>query len=118
MTWTPFRPNESDLKSTAEDVSEIPAIQQTTLAKNKELRCPDRVAHQYQIAGSRVMLKVADELPAPLQGVGLFQQGAEYIGIGRISTGLGTPHIEPNPDFLGARVSFQTTGGQRVDFLG
>jgi len=40
------------------------------------------------------MLKVADELPAPLQGVGLFQPRAEYIGIGRISTGLGTPHIE------------------------
>jgi hypothetical protein len=118
MTWTPFRPNENDLKTTAEDVSEIPAIQQKTLANNKELRCPDRVAHQYQIAGGKVMLKVADELPAPLQGVGLFQPGAEYIGIGRISTGLGTPHIETNPDFLGARLSFQTAGGQRVDFLG
>jgi len=118
MTWTPFRPNESDLKTTAEDVSEIPAIQQTTLAKNKDLRCPDRVAHQYQIAGGKVMFKVADELPVPLQGVGLFQAGVEYIGIGRISTGLGTPHIETNPDFLGARLSFQTAGGQRVDFLG
>jgi hypothetical protein len=118
MTWTPFRPNANDLKTTAEDVSEIPAIQQKTLSKNKELRCPDRVAHQYQIAGGKVMLKVADELPAPLQGVGLFQPSAEHIGIGRISTGLGTPHIETNPDFLGVRLSFQTTGGQRVDFLG
>jgi hypothetical protein len=118
MTWTPFRPNENDLKTTAEDVSEIPAIQQKTLTRNKELRCPDRVAHQYQIAGGKVMLKVADKLPVPLQDVGLFQPGAEYIGIGRISTGLGTPHIETNPDFLGARLSFQTAGGQRVDFLG
>ncbi|HEY6391622.1 MAG TPA: hypothetical protein VIX89_10115, partial [Bryobacteraceae bacterium] len=117
MTWVPFRPNENDLKTTAGDVSEIPAIQQKTLAKNTNLRCPDRVAHQYQIAGGKVMFKVADQLPAPLQGVGLFQPGAEYIGIGRISTGLGTPHIETNPDFLGARLSFQTTAGQRVDFL-
>ena len=118
MSWIPFRPNENDLKTTAEDVSEIPAIQQKTLAENKDLRCPDRVAHQYQIAGGKVMFKVADELPAPMQGVGLFQPGAEYIGIGRISTGLGTPHIETNPDFLGVRLSFQTSGGQRVDFLG
>src|SRR5258708_30729199 len=118
MSWIPFRPNENDLKTTAEDVSEIPAIQQKTLAENKDLRCPDRVAHQYQIAGGKVMLRVADELPAPWQGVGLFQPGAEYIGIGRISLGLGTPHIETNPDFLGVRLSFQTSSGQRVDFLG
>jgi len=118
MSWIPFRPNENDLKTTAEDVSEIPAIQKKTLAENKDLRCPDRVAHQYQIAGGKVMFRVADELPVPLQGVGLFQPGAEYIGIGRVSTGLGTPHIETNPDFLGVRLSFQTNGGQRVDFLG
>ena len=118
MSWIPFRPNENDLKTTAEDVSEIPAIQQKTLAENKDLRCPDRVAHQYQIAGGKVMFRVADELPVPLQGVGLFQPGAEYIGIGRVSTGLGTPHIETNPDFLGVRLSFQTSSGQRVDFLG
>ncbi len=118
MSWIPFRPNENDLKTTAEDVSEIPAIQKKTLAENKDLRCPDRVAHQYQIAGGKVMFRVADELPVPLQGVGLFQPGAEYIGIGRVSTGLGTPHIETNPDFLGVRLSFQTSSGQRVDFLG
>ncbi len=118
MTWIPFRPNENDQKTTAEDVSEIPAIQQKTLSKNKDLRCPDRVAHEYQIAGGKVMFKVADDLPIPLKGVGLFQPGAEYTGIGRISTGMGTPHIETNPDFLGARLSFQTTGGQRIDFLG
>src|SRR5437667_11659525 len=118
MTWIPLRPDENDKTTIAEDVSEIPAIQQKTQAQNKQLRCPDRVAHQYQIAGGRVMFKVAGELPVPLAGVGLFQPGAEYIGIGRISTGLGTPHIETNPDFLGVRISFQTTGGQRVDFLG
>src|SRR5260370_8717301 len=118
MSRIPFRPNENDLKATAEDVSEIPAIQQKTLAENKELRCPDRVAHQYQIAGGKVMFKVADELPAPLQGVGLFQPGAEYIGIGRISTGLVSPHIETNPTFLGVRLAFQPSAGQGADFLG
>jgi hypothetical protein len=66
MSWTPFRPSANDLKTTAQDVSEIPAIQQKTLSKNKELCCPDRVAHQYQIAGGKMLLKVADELPAPL----------------------------------------------------
>jgi hypothetical protein len=60
---------------------------------------------------------VADELPSELKGIGLFEQGAEHIGIGRISTGLGTPHLETNPDFLGIMVAFQTRDGHRVDFL-
>src|ERR1043166_1937816 len=33
------------------------------------------------------------------------------------STGLGCPHLETDPDFLGLMVAFQTRGGQRVDFL-
>jgi hypothetical protein len=116
-TWVPFRPNADDLKASAEDVSEIPAIQQKQLV-NHGVRCPDRVAHEYQIAGGKVIFKVGNELPGPLQGVGLFQPGTEYVGIGRISTGLGTPHIETNPDFLGIRLAFQTKDGRRVDFLG
>lgn len=115
--WAPFRPSAADLKATAQDVAEIPAIQQEILDKCKDLCCPDRVAHQYQIAGGKVILKIASDLPAPLQGIGLFQPGAEYTGIGRISTGLGTPHIETNPDFLGLRLAFQTRDRARVDFL-
>jgi hypothetical protein len=45
-----------------------------------------------------VLLKVAQDLPAPIKGIGLFIPGAEYLGVGRISTGLGTPHIDPESD--------------------
>ena len=116
-SWIPFRPDAEDLKAIAEDVSEIPDIQKKLLDNHKDLHSPDRVAHQYQIAGSKVIFKVADELPAELQGVGLFEPRSEHMGIGRISTGLGTPHLETNPDFLGLMVAFQTKDGHRVDFL-
>jgi hypothetical protein len=116
--WNPFRPTPADLARIAEDVAEIPAIQQKTRATNANLQMPDRVAHQYQIAGSKVIFRVANALPEPFQGVGLFQPGSEYIGIGRISTGLGIPHSESLPDFLGIMAAFQTTDGRRVDFLG
>ena len=43
--------------------------------------------------------------------------GAQWTGIGRISTGLGCPHLETDPDFLGLMVAFQTQSGVRVDFL-
>ena len=99
-------------------MAEIPDIQQKLLANNGDLKFPDRVAHQYQIAGSRVVFQVANDLPETLRGVGLFQPGAQHCGVGRLSTGLGTPHVETNPDFLGIMVAFQTPDGQRVDFLG
>jgi hypothetical protein len=50
--------------------------------------------------------------------VGLFQPGSTAVGIGRISTGLGCPHLETDPDFVGLMLSFQTTARERVDFLG
>lgn len=115
--WCPFRPTADNLKDIARDVAEIGAIQQKALEKNKGLTLPDRVAHQYQIAGGKVLFRAAAEMPGPLRDVGVFQPGGESVGIGRISTGLGTPHIETNPDFLGFRVSFQTKEGRRVDFL-
>ncbi len=117
-SWTPFRPDAQDLTAIADDVSEVRDIQNKLLGNHKNLHFTDRVAHQYQIAGGKVVLKIADELPSELQGVGLFEPGTEHVGIGRISTGLGTPHLETNPDFLGAMVAFQTMDGQRVDFLG
>jgi hypothetical protein len=106
------------LAAIGKDVAEILDIQQKLLANNADLKFPDRVAHQYQIAGSRVIFQVANDLPEALRGVGLFQPGAQHRGVGRISTGLGTPHVETNPDFLGIMVAFQTSDGQRVDFLG
>jgi hypothetical protein len=115
--WCPFRPTSDNLKEIAGDVSEIGAIQQKALETNKGLTLPDRVAHQYQIAGGKVVFRAAAEPPEPLREVGIFQPGGESIGIGRISTGLGTPHIETNPDFLGLMMAFQTKNGKRVDFL-
>ena len=118
QNWCPFRPTTDNLKTIAQDVAEIPTIQQTTNTRDPHLCFPDRVAHQYQVAGGRVLFQVENNLPACLQGIGLFQPGAEYTGIGRISTGLGVPHLETNPDFLGIMTAFLTPGGQRVDFLG
>ena len=52
----------------------------------------------------QVRLRIAEALPAPLQGVGLFHPGAE--------------HIETNPDFFGIMAAFESREGRRVDFLG
>jgi hypothetical protein len=116
--WCPFRPGVGELETIRKDVANVQITQKTILAKSKQVHFPDRVAHQYQLAGSKVLLKVAKVLPALLHDVGLFYPDAEYTGIGRISTGLGTPHIETNPDFLGIMVAFQSRNGRRVDFLG
>ena len=116
-SWQPMRPTEADLKAIAQDVADVPAIQVQLLDGHGDLHLPDRVAHQYQIAGGKVLLTVARDLPAPIKGIGLFLPEAKYAGIGRISTGLGTPHIETNPDFLGIMAAFQARDRCRVDFL-
>ncbi len=118
VDWTPFRPNQQDLERIDRDVGEMPAIQQKLVTRHPDLKVGDRVAHQYQIAGSKVSLQIESQLPENLAGVGLFEPGAVHIGIGRVSTGLGCPHLETDPDFLGLMLAFQTKGGQRVDFLG
>lgn len=112
-----LRPGPDDLRRLDADVAEISEIQRQLRERHPELKCLDRVAHQYQIAGSKVLLRVATELPEGFSGIGLFVPGIEHAGIGRLSTGLGTPHIESNPDFLGLRASFLTASGRRVDFL-
>jgi hypothetical protein len=111
-----FRPSSTDLSRIQNDIAPIAEIQQT-LTRHPQLPLPDRVAHQYQVAGGKVLLQIADQLPPNLQGVGLFEPGARYTGLGRISTGLGCPHLETDPDFLGLMVAFQTRRGERVDFL-
>lgn len=116
--WTPFRPSQAELDKIKADVGTMPAIQAELVNNAPGLKVRDRVAHQYQIAGGKIALKVAAQLPPPLDGVGLFRANAEYIGIGRMSTGLGCPHLETDPDFLGIRLAFLTPDGARVDFLG
>jgi hypothetical protein len=118
MTWTPFRPTPQDMDRIAGEVAAIPAMQQQFRDKAAGLKVRDRVAHQYQIAGSRVSLRIASRLPANLDGVGLFVPDADYVGLARLSTGLGCPHLETDPDFIGMMLAFATCEGQRIDFLG
>ena len=115
--WTPFRPTHQDEQRIAGDVTAIADIQAELVARHPDLKMPDRVAHQYQIAGSKVSLTIAEDLPASLQGVGLFVPDAAHHGIGRLSAGLGCPHLETDPDFLGLMVAFRTAAGRRIDFL-
>jgi hypothetical protein len=114
---TPFRPSAADLARIGDEVAPISAIQGRLVANHPHLEVPDRVAHQYQVAGGKASLRIAQSLPANFVGVGLFEPGAQVTGLGRISTGLGCPHLETDPDFLGLMVAFHTRGGQRVDFI-
>ena len=74
--WTPFRPEPEDLERIAGEVAAIPKIQAELLANHPDLKAADRGAHQYQVAGSRVELRIDDALPAALDGIGLFEPGA------------------------------------------
>lgn len=97
---------------------QVADVQRTFVAHHPHLPSPDRGAHQQQIAGGRVSLTVDDRLPRELDGLGIFQRGSgPHIGIGRISTGLGCPHAETDPDFLGLMAAFRTGEGRRVDFI-
>ena len=115
-TW-PLRPTPQDLNRIEQEVAAIPALQQELLDRDPALKMRDRVAHQYQIAGGKIVLTIAPTLPANLAGIGLFEPASTHIGIGRVSTGLGCPHAETGPDFLGLRLAFQTKAGVRVDFI-
>jgi hypothetical protein len=98
----------------------IPSVQQTFVKSHQQLTMPDRGAHQQQLAGSKVFLTINDPLPAALDGLGVFTQtdrSAPQVGIGRVSTGLGCPHAETDPDFLGLMVAFRTRSGHRIDFI-
>jgi hypothetical protein len=115
--WTPFRPTQADLERIARDVAAIPEVGEAFLAKAPGLKVRDRVAHEYQVAGGRVFLRIAPRLPANLAGVGPFIPDAEYAGLGRISIGLGCPHRETDPDFIGLMVAFQDASARRIDIL-
>jgi hypothetical protein len=103
------------LEQLAEQVADV---QRTLVTNHPQLQSPDRGAHQQQLAGGRVLLSVDSQLPKELDGLGIFQRGSgPRIGIGRISTGLGCPHAETDPDFLGLMAAFRTDDGRRVDFV-
>jgi hypothetical protein len=108
---------EDVLEKVRADVASIPDIQEQLLATSPALAVRDRVAHQYQIAGGKVVLQISSSLPPEIQGCGLFVPDQVYVGIGRVSTGLGCPHAETDPDFLGLRLSFMAPEERRVDFI-
>jgi hypothetical protein len=113
--YAPTAEQRQALERLAEQVADV---QRTFVANHPQLQSPDRGAHQQQLAGGKVLFTVDAQLPAELDGLGLFQRGSgPHVGIGRISTGLGCPHAETDPDFLGLMVSFQTADGRRVDFI-
>ena len=112
-----FNPTLDERRELETIAAGIPAVQQTLVTNHPQLVVPDRGAHQQQLAASKVLLRVADRLPGALDGLGLFQKSTSHLGIGRISTGLGCPHAETDPDFLGLMVAFRTSSGRRIDFI-
>jgi hypothetical protein len=113
-----FDPTPEERRALEAIAREIPDVQRALVRNHPLLTMPDRGAHQQQLAGSKVLLAIADSLPAELDGLGIFQpSSAPRIGIGRMSTGLGCPHAETNADFLGLMVAFRTAAGRRVDFV-
>jgi hypothetical protein len=116
-----FDPTPGQRRELEEIAAGIPAVQQKLVGNHPELSMPDRGAHQQQLAGSKVLLTVADQLPAALDGLGVFQRtdgsARQQVGIGRMSTGFGCPHAETDPDFLGLMVAFRAPSGRRIDFI-
>ena len=116
-----FNPTPEQRRELEAIAAGIPGVQQTLVKNHPQLTMPDRGAHQMQLAGSKVLLTIADRLPPALDGLGIFQTGrgeaAPQIGIGRMSTGMGCPHAETDADFLGLMVAFRHSDGRRVDFI-
>ena len=113
--YAPTPEQRQALEQLAEQVADV---QRTLVANHPHLQSPDRGAHQQQLAGGKVLLTVDAQLPKELDGLGIFQRGSgPRVGIGRMSTGLGCPHAETDPDFLGLMMAFRTGDGRRVDFI-
>ena len=116
-----FNPTAEETRVLEALIAEIPRIQDKLVANHRQLTRPDRGAHQQQLAGGKVLLTLERSLPPALAGLGVFEQldsaGPHFIGIGRMSTGLGCPHAETDPDFLGLMVAFQARSGRRIDFV-
>jgi hypothetical protein len=70
VVW-PLRPTPQDLDRIGQEVVAIPDLQQELLDRDAALKLRDRVAHQYQIVGGKIVLTIAPRLPANVMGVGL-----------------------------------------------
>ena len=115
-----FDPTADERRAVEQIAAGIPDVQQAFVTKHPQMTMADRGAHQQQLAASTVVLTIAASVPAELDGLGVFaadQRAAAQIGIGRMSTGLGCPHAETDPDFLGLMVAFRTRAGRRIDFV-
>jgi hypothetical protein len=116
-----FNPTVEETRALEALIAEIPHIQDKLVDNHPQLTRPDRGAHQQQLAGSKVFLTLDRSLPPALDGLGVFvndgSAGPHFVGIGRMSTGLGCPHAETDPDFLGLMVAFQAKSGRRIDFV-
>jgi hypothetical protein len=112
-----FDPTPEQRRELEEIAAGIAGVQQTLVKNHPQLTMADRGAHQQQLAASRVILTAAGGLPTALDGLGVFQPSSSHVGIGRMSTGLGCPHAETDPDFLGLMVAFRTSRGRRIDFV-
>jgi hypothetical protein len=113
-----YAPTPEQRRTLEQLVEQVADVQRTLVANHSQLHSPDRGAHQQQLAGGKVLLTVDGALPRELDGLGIFQRGSgPRVGVGRISTGLGCPHAETDPDFLGLMVAFRTDEGRRVDFI-
>ncbi len=59
--WTP-----EDIDRITTDVAAVPQLQQQLLGHAcADMKFADRAAHEYQIAGGRVSLRISAELPEP-----------------------------------------------------
>jgi catalase len=114
-----YSPTPDERRALEQLAEQVADVQQTLVANHPKLQQPDRGAHQPQLGAGKVLLHVADHLPAELAGLGLFTPtgSTPHIGIGRMSNGLGCPHAETDADFLGLMVAFRTADGRRVDFI-
>jgi hypothetical protein len=114
-----YDPTPDERRALDEIANGIPGVQKTFVTNHPQLTMADRGAHQQQLAASRVLLTIHESLPPELNGLGVFDRSerAVHIGIGRISTGLGCPHAETDPDFLGLMAAFRTKKGHRIDFV-
>ena len=113
-----FAPTPEQRRVLEQLADQVADVQRTFVTNHPHIQSPDRGAHQQQLAGGRVLLTVDAQLPRELDGLGIFQRGSgPRLGIGRISTGLGCPHAETDPDFLGLMAAFRTDLGRRVDFI-
>ena len=56
----------------------FPTCNRRSCAIIRGFRCPIATAHQQQLAGSKVVLAIADTLPHRLDGLGVFQRSSPH----------------------------------------